>query len=210
MPHGDKRSTFHCLWLCGRPPLVEVLKQCGDNLTRENVMKQAASLKGFEIRCCCRASRSTPARRISIRSRSVQLSRFEGESMEAVRRRCCRTRAQASRRSRTTMPRPPGNSGGRANTQIGQMTQATAPFERIKPRPAYELVAEAIERKILTGRMRPGDPSARNPSWSSSSASTARPCARASACSSSRASSLASRADACWWRCRTTTVSPRA
>ena len=38
------------------------------------------------------------------------------------------------------------------------MTQATPPFERIKPRPAYELVAEAIERKILGGRMRPGDP----------------------------------------------------
>jgi GntR family transcriptional repressor for pyruvate dehydrogenase complex len=38
------------------------------------------------------------------------------------------------------------------------MTQATSPFERIKPRPAYELVAEAIERKILSGRMRPGDP----------------------------------------------------
>jgi GntR family transcriptional regulator, transcriptional repressor for pyruvate dehydrogenase complex len=38
------------------------------------------------------------------------------------------------------------------------MTQATAPFERIKPRPAYELVAEAIERKILAGRLKPGDP----------------------------------------------------
>jgi branched-chain amino acid transport system substrate-binding protein len=28
--------------------LVQVLKQCGDDLTRENVMKQAASLKDFE------------------------------------------------------------------------------------------------------------------------------------------------------------------
>jgi len=28
--------------------LVQVLKQCGDNLTRENVMKQAATLRGFE------------------------------------------------------------------------------------------------------------------------------------------------------------------
>jgi hypothetical protein len=28
--------------------LVQVLKQCGDNLTRENVMKQAASLTNFE------------------------------------------------------------------------------------------------------------------------------------------------------------------
>jgi branched-chain amino acid transport system substrate-binding protein len=29
--------------------LVEVLKQCGDDLTRENVMKQAASLKDVEV-----------------------------------------------------------------------------------------------------------------------------------------------------------------
>jgi GntR family transcriptional regulator, transcriptional repressor for pyruvate dehydrogenase complex len=34
----------------------------------------------------------------------------------------------------------------------------TASFERIKSRPAYELVAEAIERRILSGRLRPGDP----------------------------------------------------
>lgn len=39
-----------------------------------------------------------------------------------------------------------------------EMTHAAARFERIKPRPAYELVAEAIERKILSGRLRPGDP----------------------------------------------------
>jgi DNA-binding FadR family transcriptional regulator len=38
------------------------------------------------------------------------------------------------------------------------MTQAAARFERIKPRPAYELVAEAIERRILAGRLKPGDP----------------------------------------------------
>jgi branched-chain amino acid transport system substrate-binding protein len=29
--------------------MVQVLKQCGDNLTRENVMKQAASLKNLEV-----------------------------------------------------------------------------------------------------------------------------------------------------------------
>jgi GntR family transcriptional regulator, transcriptional repressor for pyruvate dehydrogenase complex len=38
------------------------------------------------------------------------------------------------------------------------MTEAAARFERIKPRPAYELVAEAIERDILAGRLKPGDP----------------------------------------------------
>ena len=34
----------------GREAMVQVLKQCGDNLTRENVMKQAANLKNFHSR----------------------------------------------------------------------------------------------------------------------------------------------------------------
>jgi DNA-binding FadR family transcriptional regulator len=38
------------------------------------------------------------------------------------------------------------------------MTEAIATFDRIKARPAYELVAEAIERKIMAGVLRPGDP----------------------------------------------------
>ena len=38
------------------------------------------------------------------------------------------------------------------------MTQVAARFERIKALPAYELVAEAIERKILSGLLQPGDP----------------------------------------------------
>src|SRR5215510_6423888 len=38
------------------------------------------------------------------------------------------------------------------------MTQVTSRFERIKARPAYELVADEIEQKILTGVLRPGDP----------------------------------------------------
>jgi branched-chain amino acid transport system substrate-binding protein len=29
--------------------MAQVLKQCGDNLTRENVMKQAANLKDLEL-----------------------------------------------------------------------------------------------------------------------------------------------------------------
>ncbi len=38
------------------------------------------------------------------------------------------------------------------------MTQVSARFDRIKARPAYELVADEIEQKILTGVLRPGDP----------------------------------------------------
>ena len=44
-PDGDKTSTFTVYGYTVAQTLVQVLKQCGDNLTRENVMKQAASLK---------------------------------------------------------------------------------------------------------------------------------------------------------------------
>lgn len=38
------------------------------------------------------------------------------------------------------------------------MQDGSSRFDRIKTRPAYEQVAEAIERTILSGRLRPGDP----------------------------------------------------
>jgi branched-chain amino acid transport system substrate-binding protein len=44
-PDGDKNSNFNTYGYATAQLLVHVLKQCGDDLTRENVMKQAASLK---------------------------------------------------------------------------------------------------------------------------------------------------------------------
>jgi GntR family transcriptional regulator, transcriptional repressor for pyruvate dehydrogenase complex len=41
---------------------------------------------------------------------------------------------------------------------MSEMADVALRFERIKPRPAYEQVAEAIERRILAGRLKPGDP----------------------------------------------------
>jgi branched-chain amino acid transport system substrate-binding protein len=44
-PEGDKTSSFTAYGYSVAQTLVEVLKKCGDDLTRANVMKQAASLK---------------------------------------------------------------------------------------------------------------------------------------------------------------------
>ncbi len=44
-PTASTRSVMSAT--TSRKTLVQVLKECGDNLTRENVMKQAASLKDF-------------------------------------------------------------------------------------------------------------------------------------------------------------------
>jgi branched-chain amino acid transport system substrate-binding protein len=48
-PEGDKTNLFTAYGYSVAQTMVQVLKQCGDNLTRENVMKQAASLKNFEL-----------------------------------------------------------------------------------------------------------------------------------------------------------------
>ena len=46
-PEGDKNSNFNSYAYGVAQLLAQVLEQCGDDLTRENVMKQAASLKDF-------------------------------------------------------------------------------------------------------------------------------------------------------------------
>jgi ABC-type branched-subunit amino acid transport system substrate-binding protein len=46
-PDGDKTNANNLYGYVEAEAMVQVLKQCGDMLTRDNVMKQAASLKNF-------------------------------------------------------------------------------------------------------------------------------------------------------------------
>jgi branched-chain amino acid transport system substrate-binding protein len=48
-PDGDRTSTFTVYAYLTAQTFVQVLKQCGDELTRENVMKQAANLKDLRL-----------------------------------------------------------------------------------------------------------------------------------------------------------------
>jgi len=47
-PDGDKKDTFNVFGYNQAATMVQVLKQCGDDLTRESIMKQAANLKNYE------------------------------------------------------------------------------------------------------------------------------------------------------------------
>jgi branched-chain amino acid transport system substrate-binding protein len=49
-PEGDKTSSFTAYGCMEAQALAEVLKRCGDTLTRENVMKQAANLKDLKLK----------------------------------------------------------------------------------------------------------------------------------------------------------------
>jgi branched-chain amino acid transport system substrate-binding protein len=46
-PEGDINSTFNIYGAGVAATMVQVLQQAGNNLTRENVMKEAANLKNF-------------------------------------------------------------------------------------------------------------------------------------------------------------------
>jgi branched-chain amino acid transport system substrate-binding protein len=48
MPDSDKSDSSYVYGYSVSRTMVQVLKQCGDDLTRENVMKQAANLRKFE------------------------------------------------------------------------------------------------------------------------------------------------------------------
>jgi hypothetical protein len=62
--------------------MVQVLGQCGDDLTRENVMRQAA-VPGISLaRCCCPASTWVLSLNDFFPIEQMQLMRFNGESWE--------------------------------------------------------------------------------------------------------------------------------
>lgn len=68
-PDGDKDDGNAALRYAAAETLFHVLSQCGDDLSRENIMKQSASLQAYITRLSCRASPSAPGRRIFTPSR---------------------------------------------------------------------------------------------------------------------------------------------
>ncbi|MGE5513365.1 MAG: ABC transporter substrate-binding protein [Bacteroidota bacterium] len=62
--------------------LIEVLKRCGDNLTRENVMKQAASLHNLEVPMLLPGIKISTSATDFYPIQSVRLARVKGESFE--------------------------------------------------------------------------------------------------------------------------------
>ena len=60
--------------------LVQVLKQCGDDLSRENVMRQAANLKDLQVPALLPSIRINTSPTDFYPIEQVQLMRFDGKS----------------------------------------------------------------------------------------------------------------------------------
>jgi branched-chain amino acid transport system substrate-binding protein len=78
-PEGDKTTTFTVYGYLTAQTLVQVLKQCGDNLTRENVMKQAANLKDLELGMLLPGIKINTGPNDYYPIKQMQMSRFNGE-----------------------------------------------------------------------------------------------------------------------------------
>ena len=80
-PEGDKLNTVNTYGYSTAELLIQVLKQCGDNLTRENLMKQAASLN-FEIGIYLPGTKIRTGPDDYAPIEQLQMMRFKGESWE--------------------------------------------------------------------------------------------------------------------------------
>jgi ABC-type branched-subunit amino acid transport system substrate-binding protein len=81
-PDGDKLENSVVVAYGVSQTLVQVLKQCGDNLTRENIMKEAANLKDFRTEMLLPGIMINTSPTDFAPISQLQLQRFKGEKWE--------------------------------------------------------------------------------------------------------------------------------
>src|SRR5947199_2180650 len=81
-PEGDTSDPFNVYGYTVAATLEQVLKQCGDQLTRENVMQQAANLKKFRMDTMLPGVSITTSANDFAPIEAMQLERFNGTSFE--------------------------------------------------------------------------------------------------------------------------------
>jgi branched-chain amino acid transport system substrate-binding protein len=81
-PEGDRSDINNVYGPSNAASVVQVLKQCGDELTRENVMKQAASLHDFTVPMLLPGIKINTSPTDFAPVKQVQMGRFNGERWE--------------------------------------------------------------------------------------------------------------------------------
>src|SRR5258707_5856879 len=81
-PDGDKSSIFNTYAYSTTQLLIVVLKQCGDDLTRDNVLKQATSLKNVQLDLALPGIVNTTTPDDYRVNKQLQMMKFNGERWE--------------------------------------------------------------------------------------------------------------------------------
>ena len=82
MPSADVNDSLTAAGYSFAQTLDQVLRQCGDNLTRENIMKQAANLRDFRVGLLLPNSRINTSPTDYRVVTYMQLQRFNGTSWD--------------------------------------------------------------------------------------------------------------------------------
>ena len=81
-PEGDRTSTFTVYGYLAAQTFVQTIKQCGDDLTRDNVMKQAANLKNLQLGMLLPGITINTSATDFAPIKQMQMERFTGEKWE--------------------------------------------------------------------------------------------------------------------------------
>jgi branched-chain amino acid transport system substrate-binding protein len=81
-PDGNKEDGNVAYGYITPQVMVQVLKQAGDNLTRENIMKEAANLKNFEVGMFLPGVKANTSSTDFFPVEQMQLMKFKGEKWD--------------------------------------------------------------------------------------------------------------------------------
>jgi ABC-type branched-subunit amino acid transport system substrate-binding protein len=79
-PNGDKLDLNNVYGYAAAQTMVQVLRQCGDDLTRENIMKQAANLRDFSSDVMLPGIKINTSPDDFFPIEQMQLMKFDGEA----------------------------------------------------------------------------------------------------------------------------------
>lgn len=82
MPEADKANSLYLYAYAAAQGMEHIVKQAGDNLTRENIMKQAESLKGVTIGALMNGITLNTSPTDHFPIEQMQLMRFKGDKWE--------------------------------------------------------------------------------------------------------------------------------
>ena len=83
-PEGDRTNTFTAYGYLVAQTMAQVLRQCGDDLTRENVMRQAANIKDLELGLLLPGIKINTSPTDYFPVKHMQMTRFNGETIELL------------------------------------------------------------------------------------------------------------------------------
>jgi branched-chain amino acid transport system substrate-binding protein len=81
-PDGDKTTTFTVYGYLVAQTFVQAVKQAGDDLTRENVMRQAASLKNLQLGMLLSGITVNTSATDFAPIKQMQMEKFSGQKWE--------------------------------------------------------------------------------------------------------------------------------